>query len=309
MLDRLDGVVADSHRRGSTLFAVTDPDRLWLAESWPDPPEYEVARVAMLPALTPLLAHRQHEVPYVVALVDRAGADLVVVERERPREESIERDLGPVARKSAPGGWSQRRFQQRAEEAWAKTAHEIADALVADVERVGAELVVMAGDVREVQLVIDALPERIRELVHVVAGGRAAGTDDAALEAEVRRLTRTAMAQASVALLRKLKEELGQGDRGVVGVEATFAALRKAQVQVLFVHDDPADERLAWFGPSPMAIGTTPETTRLDDEPVEQARLVDIAVRSAIGSSADLRVVPHVGSIHEGIGAILRWSD
>jgi len=212
--------------------------------------------VASLPSLGPLIEHRQREVPHVVALVDRQGADIVAVERGgEARDNEVDGVHGPVIRKSAPGGWSQRRYQDRADESWAKTARAISDAVVATADQIDAQLVVLAGDVRELQLVRDALPERLRELTHVVHGGRAAGTDEDARRHEIERLVHTAVADATVALVRKLREELGQHDRAAVGTRDTFSALQKAEVEVLLVHDDPDDERTAWFGDAPTAIG------------------------------------------------------
>jgi hypothetical protein len=150
--------------------------------------------------------------------------------------------------------------------------------------------------------------------VHVVDGGRAAGTDEAARDHDVERLLDTAVADATVAILRKLREELGQHDRGVAGTAPTFAALRKAQVEVLLVHDDVNDGRAAWFGIAPTTIGLTQDEAR-DVEPDDGARdpregrLVDVAIRAAIGTGADVRVVPSVHALPDGLGAILRWSD
>src|SRR5205823_5033341 len=133
------------YRRGEAFYAVADAERCWLCESWPEPPRRELTRVSTLPTLTPLLARRQLDVPYVVALVDREGADIVVVERGgAAHDQKVSGASGPI-RKSAPGGWSQKRYQTRAEETWARTSRDIAEEIVADVDASGAELVVLAG--------------------------------------------------------------------------------------------------------------------------------------------------------------------
>jgi hypothetical protein len=306
-LTHLDDVAAEAYRRGSAFYAVADVDRVWVSESWPGPVRDELLRVGRLPSLAPLLARRQRRVPHVVALVDRQGADIVVVERDGDvQDDEVTGERGPVLRKSGPGGWSQRRYQDRAEESWARTAQDIADAIVADADRVDAEVIVVAGDVREVALVRDALPTRVADRVHVIEGGRAAGTDDGAREHEIERLLDTAVADATVALLRKLREELGQHDRGVVGSAPTFDALGKGQVEVLLVHDDPADDRTAWFGEAPTMIGVAPNDVA--DGAAAQARLVDVAIRAAIGTGAEVRVVPSVHALPDGLGGILRWA-
>jgi peptide subunit release factor 1 (eRF1) len=308
-LARLDEAADDAYRHGDAFYAIADADRLWVAEEWPGPVRHEVMRWAPLPSLAPLLGRRQRQVPHVVALVDREGADVVTVERDgAAREREVDGEHGAVIRKSAPGGWSQRRYQDRAEESWARTARDIAEVVSAAADRVDARLVALAGDVREVQLVRDALPTRLTERVHVVEGGRAPGTDEAARTHEIDRLLDTTVADATVALVRKVREELGQHDRAVVGAEATMDALRKGQVEVLLVHDDPADERTAAFGQGATALATDASALPRDDRP-QTARLVDVVVRAAIGTGADVRVVPSVHALPDGLGAILRWTD
>jgi peptide subunit release factor 1 (eRF1) len=155
---------------------------------------------------------------------------------------------------------------------------------------------------------------RIAEHVHVVRGGRARGTDEDATHHEVERLVDTAVAEATVGLLHKMREELGQHDRAVVGTDPTIRALQQAQVEVLLVHDDPDDERTAWFGEEATAIGSTQQALdevqpgSTDDASRRQARLVDVAIRAVIGTGAEIRVVPSVETLSDGLGALLRWS-
>jgi hypothetical protein len=42
------------------------------------------------------------------------------------------------------------------------------------------------------------------------------------------------------------------------------------------------------------------------DDP-QEARLVDVAIRAAFVTGAAVRIVPSVGSVKEGMGAILRF--
>ena len=74
------------------------------------------------------------------------------------------------------------------------------------------------------------------------------------------------------------------------------------------VHEDPDDDRQAYFAPDPTAIGLrADEMAALGvDEPVE-APLVDVAVRAALGTGAGIRVVPAGQAPTDGRGAILRW--
>jgi len=70
--------------------------------------------------------------------------------------------------------------------------------------------------------------------------------------------------------------------------------------------EDLDDGRTAWFGPDPTQVAMTAGDVRGlgVDAPVE-GRLVDVAVRAALGTGAGIRVVPVAPD--GGIGAILRW--
>jgi peptide subunit release factor 1 (eRF1) len=151
----------------------------------------------------------------------------------------------------------------------------------------------------------------VLDLVREVEGSRGPGAADAGLDEiadEVVKLVATVAAEDTVEFLRQFKQEKGQHDLAAEGVAATIAALAAARVDVLLVHDDPDDDRTAWFGPEPGMVAETKAT--LADMGVEQpqeARLVDVAIRAAFTTGAAVRIVPSVSSVAEGIGAILRF--
>jgi hypothetical protein len=141
------------------------------------------------------------------------------------------------------------------------------------------------------------------------------------------------------AVLERFAEERGQaadaspaeqGDRVVEGAGATLAALGRGQVETLLLTGlFLDDERTAWFGPAPTDVAA--ERGTLADlgvaEPVE-GRLVDVAVRAALGTGADVHVLDPAdetrpaegrGKTHdappppeaapaEGLGALLRFA-
>jgi hypothetical protein len=86
-----------------------------------------------------------------------------------------------------------------------------------------------------------------------------------------------------------------------------MAALRESRVDVLLVHDDPADERTGWFlreaglpAEGPVVLGEL----NLGEEP-ESARLVDVAIFGALRTGAGVRMVPSVP--RDALGALLRY--
>jgi hypothetical protein len=258
----------------------------------------------------PLLEWRQSQVPHLVAVVDRKGGDLFVF---RPDGSDaympVEGGDDPI-HKAKPGGWSQARYQRRAENTWDANAHEVADAITELVDKEQPALIALGGDVRAVELLKEAMPKRVGELVHDIAGSRAAdGSVDSVVD-DVTRLVATAVAAGTAALLAKFREERGQADRAVDGPAATLDALNKAQVEVLLVHADPDDSRTAWFGAEAIPVAEAAAgLTDLGVADPQQAALADVALRAALGTGAGFRIIPGAGGPSGGIGAILRWRD
>jgi hypothetical protein len=304
LAEAITGVFPDA----AGVVAIADDSGVQLVEPLPQAPRAEIARLHELPALAPVLEHRQGTIPFVLVVTDRQGADLFWSGTDNDGETHVEGGDGPI-RKVHAGGWSQERFQRRAENTWEQTAAEVATSLARVAERVQPRVVTVAGDVRMVQLLRQHLPAELGRLVRDVPGGRSEdGSDDARADA-IRRWVRTAVAEDTVAILQLFEQERGQNDRAADGPAATLAALREARVDVLLVHDDSNDTRIAYF---------------LDDDPTQvsedldmlaslnlgrprQGRLVDVAIRAALATGAGVRVVPNAGPVSDGVGAILRW--
>jgi len=310
VLAAVDPLVADAHLEGECLVVLANAHGLLHVSHQPEPPVRDVGRWGPLPMIGPLLEWRQSQVPHVLALVDRKGADLFVFRPGGTDEHvQIEGDDDPI-HKAKPGGWSQARYQRRAENTWDANAHEVAEAIVELVDKEQPRLVAVGGDVRAVELLKEALPKRAAELVRDVEGSRTAdGSVDAVVD-DVTRLVATVVAADTKDLLAKFREERGQADRAADGPTDTLTALSKSQVEVLLVHADPDDTRTAWFGRE--AIPVAERSTDLTDLAVADAQdgpLVDVALRAALGTGAGIRIIPGAGGPTGGIGAILRWRD
>jgi hypothetical protein len=304
----VDPLVEDAHLHGDVLTVVADDTRVLLIEHLDDAVDQDRGSWGRLPDLVPVIRARQSQLPYVLAFADRGGADLVAA---APGSRAIERSAGDdePERKVHPGGWSQRRYQQRAENDWAATASDVAEEVAALSNRVDARLVVLGGDVRATHMIRDDLPAELGAEVHLIDQGRAADGSEEAREREIRRLMATAVAADTVALLEKFKEETGQDDRAANGPAATVEALNRAAVEVLLVHDGDVDDLpVAFVGTEAIPVGLDRSAVAQADH-LEEARLVDSLVRAAIGTGATVRVIPSAGPVRDGVGALLRWSN
>jgi hypothetical protein len=313
LLVAIDPVIADAHLHGAGLGVVAASDGSVHVEHHSQPPARDFGRFSVLPSVVEMIEWRQALVPHVLVLIDRQGADLYATDAAGHDLREAAGGAAPPTlpiHKAAPGGWSQRRYQQRAEVAWEKNAADVADDLVRLVDRIRAQLVAVAGDVRARQLLREHLPDRVEQLLHEIDGSRAKDGSDIEIAQETARLVATAAARETVAAIEKFREERGEHDRASSGAEATFAALQEARVEMLLVHDDIEDDRAGWFGERPTDVAVRRDDLEtLGIEQPRQARLVDVAVRAALGTGATVRVVPKHGGPAESIGAILRWRE
>jgi peptide subunit release factor 1 (eRF1) len=301
---------AADHTGGDVLALVAAGGQVLLRRSLPGPAVAGSARVAQVPWLTPVLEAGQRQVPYVVVLVDRTGADLHGYGMDNEVDATVAGSHDQVER-NHPGGWSARRYQQRAIDSWERNAGEVAAEVDSVANRLGARLVLVGGDEHAVSYLTAALPKRWQDRVRVLQhGARAAGGDAEALTAEVDELLQAAVAEDQAAVLERFREGLGQGRKAADGPARVTEALQAALVDTLLVHDDPGadpdEQRMAWFGPEPTQLALD----RADLEAMgvgeqRQARLVDVAVRAALATGADVRVVP-ASVVRDGVGAILR---
>lgn len=261
-----------------------------------------------LPRLTPLLEYAHDEPDCLVAYVDRAGADIEL------RTPAGRRPVGEVEGKQWPlhrtasADWSERHFQLKVENTWEENAKAIAHALASCQEQTGAELLVLAGDVRERSAVHAHLPAqgftRVGDSEH---GGRARGADGRLLDEDVNRIAADHARHRTDGLL----DRFGDGGDGMEHLEALVEAAREHRVATLLVrHDGPDAAREVWTGTDPdqLALRRT-DAAALGAEQPFAARADDALLRSAVATGADAVLVP-ADSAHPvgGLGALPRWT-
>ncbi|NUP51572.1 MAG: hypothetical protein HOW97_30280, partial [Catenulispora sp.] len=86
-------------------------------------------------------------------------------------------------------------------------------------------------------------------------------------------------------------------------------ALAQGRVRTLLVTDSGADERVAWFGARPTEVsGHRGDLEQTGTHP-RHGRLVDAAVRAALLTDAEVRVLEPgtAGAPAQGLGALCRF--
>jgi hypothetical protein len=92
-----------------------------------------------------------------------------------------------------------------------------------------------------------------------------------------------------------------------VGVTNTLAALAAGRIRTLVVAEVELDTRVAWFGPDTLCVDETVRPALAATVPLECGALVDVAVRAALLTNAEVRIVTEAGRLPEGIGGLCRF--
>jgi hypothetical protein len=285
----LEGIGRDLHHgEGAAVVILHRRDGATLVEFIDEPVRETTVDEGPLPRLAPLIEARQRVIAHVVVETDRGGADLTAFDGGSVlTAETVEGERLHIHR-GHPGGWSQRRFQQRAENTWEENARLVAGETATLARRVDAELIVVSGEVRARSLLVDEL-DGMHDVPDVV--GIESGSPEAIAD-EVVRLVADRVARGIRELAERVREGTGHG-RATVDTAETLATLNEGRVATLLVHDD---------------IDAVDEVTDTEIAGFPAgARTVDVAIAAALRSDADVVVVPQLAMMDGPLAAILRW--
>jgi hypothetical protein len=274
-LDAIEAAVRDSPRpvgrSGRALLAAGD--KVVVDQHLDEPPPAPVSRVSDLPYVLPLTRYGEPGVRHVVASVDQVNTVVRAID-EYGRELDVEEVRGrdhPVRRAIA----------------------DIADDVAKVADRVGAEVIVLAGEIQGRRAVHEALPKHLREITQEVTHEDVAA--EVVLTIKQRRLE---------AVLDRFRAELGrQGGLAVEGLEAVAASLVEGNVDTLLI-SDPGDEMVVAGGAPTQIAVTEPELRAIGASEVHEYRADEAIPVAAIAVDADLVAVD--SDLTEGFGAILR---
>jgi hypothetical protein len=284
--------------------------RVVLTEYLSAPPLRDLATWSALPHTMPLVAQRGEQIAWVRVLADRTGADAVAVSAGGvPRRATIKGRESWQLRRVQPGGWSQSRYQRAAMEAWHHNAGDAAAATAELADRVGADVVVVAGDVRATGMIAAQLPERWQDvLVRTDAGARNVGADNTLMDdLTVQTIAEVADQRVAAALDRfGVQEDVG------AGLDAVVCALQRNQVDTMLIVDDPAADGELWVGPEPTEIATDPrQLAAMSVADPQRVRADAALLRALVGTDAELTVLApeEAPELTDGVGAVLRYVD
>ena len=278
--DQLDQVVGELHHSDAASFVVAQRAD---GETFVEPMvsglkgDDAVVTFGVAPRLLEVIDARQRMLPHVVVETDRAGATITGFDGgDVTDRDDVEGDTEHIHR-GRGGGWSHRRFQQRAENTWERNAGEVAEAVTTMARELDPVLVAISGEVRAKQLLEADLGDEFGERLIDIEAGDPDGIADEVVDALADR-----RARFQVAILERLRNEGGITDPAEV-----MQALDEGRVETLLI-----------AGPSTRAD----ESARTD-----QLDAIGRATAAALTTSAAVVVVPSTAEMSGGLAALARW--
>ena len=245
----------------------------------------EVVDAGPIPDLVPLLKARGEDFPYVVAEVGRDGGEVhLQYARRNGVAETTTVEVTGEPHQHPGGGRSQGRYQHRTEEIWRKNADEIAAEIDRVVQASKARLLIIAGDIRARELVVEQLSEASRaiestfELTHPHRRRRQGSASGRNRRTGGPRLDRAAQSHP---------ESVGKPNRtGASGVDRGLGecirAWQQAQVGTLIMNDNAlADHHVN-------VLNVEPWIATAGEQPVNGELLAKIPAPAALVRAAAL---------------------
>jgi hypothetical protein len=314
VLDRIGArLTAPTGRPGAVgRLVVAGRDEVLLDLVLPERPVREEAVLGPAPHLLPVYRAVKDHVPYILAEVDRTGADLSVVDEWGTGRNLVVEGDHDVIHKVPGGRLAHRRIQARVEDSWARNATEVARELERLVARHRPDVVLLAGDPIAVADVLDASGPAVTEIAgRLRAGHRAAGASTEARDAEIAGVLVRRARERRENRLERFQSQEGRQSAAVQSLPDVVEAARRAQIDELLLHDDPASTNRLWLGDQPLALGMSrQEVELLGARNVREIRADTALVWATLYADAGITVLdPDEGRLRDGIGAVLRWSD
>jgi hypothetical protein len=272
-----------------------------------EPPEV-IITTGPIPDLVPLLRVKGADFSYVVVEAERAQAEMRLYRANTPEPLAHQEVHGDTEnlKKVPGGGLSQGRYQYRTQEIWRRNASGIAAEVDAAVAQHGVGLVIVSGDVRARQLLLDELGAAAASLARVIdINSHPAGADRGKFDLEVAKLVAETVALRQQALLERLAG--ADVKYRASGWGETVQALQVAQVEVLLLETGALTDKSAFVLDAAPWIATTPEDA-LSAAVLGKAGAPAALVRAALLTDAAIELsAPAALASHSPVAAILRW--
>jgi hypothetical protein len=189
---------------------------------------------------------------YGVLLADQQNAYLSIIAQAHVVDE-LAIASSDYPRKQATGGWSQRRFQQRADERIMALGRQISEEAFTYLEDRGVEMLIVAGDEIITGVLDRTMPDGLKDLVVDTIRLDIQATSEEILDATMPIAAR-AEAEREMLSVQTLTDMAGAGGRAVTGSDEVLDMLVQGRVSHLVMNEDFHDD--GWADFSNLRYGT-----------------------------------------------------
>ena len=244
---------------------------------------------------------------WAVLLVSRSHGRILRGTSERLDE--LDRVDDDVHRQHDQGGWSQARYQRSVDKEATDHIKRVTDELFRTFQREAFDYLVIGSPEEVIHAVKSSLHPYLAERL----AGRIEVDVDVASPDDVLAATRSVIAgketERERSALDKLEEGLGASGRAAAGLDDVLSVLTEKRVGSLMLGE--GFDAAGLICPSCGLLTADGDRCPVDDTPLElREDIVESAVESAIGQSADILVVRHHRDElerHGSIAALLRF--
>ena len=222
--------------------------------------------------------------------------------------ERAEQVVSDKTRRTSKGGWSQARYQRRADNMHTNHMKEVVDTLDKVVREEKIDQIVIAGDDQAVVKLREQLPQQLADKIVDVVKLQRNAQDASFLETTFDAI-RMKDAETDAEKVQELLDEWHSGGLGVAGPEATLKAFQLGQVDELIITGSVESlkpvQKLPDAAPADMQAETS-AATGIDEARLKlSAELIKLAQQTA----ARIRFIEDASLLQEvgGVGALLRF--
>ena len=262
--------------------------------------------ISSVPHLYPLARLVENYPRYAAVMLDTNKARIFVFGATTELEETI---VGEKTRRTSKGGWSQARYQRRAENFHLHHVKEVVDTLDKLVREENIDQIVVAGAEVAMPILREQLPKHLTDKI-VEIGRQDSGEGGSFVERAIAAL-REKDAETDVEKVQELMDAWRSGGLGVAGPEATLSAFQLGQVEELIITGSPETLKPVQRMPEDAAPGAVQMDTSNPGGSADEDRLKlsDELVTRAQQTSARIRFIEDASLLAEvgGVGALLRF--
>jgi peptide subunit release factor 1 (eRF1) len=262
--------------------------------------------ISSVPHLYPLARVVENYPRYAAVMLDTNKARIFVFGGETEREEKI---VGEKTRRTSKGGWSQARYQRRADNFHQHHIKEVVDTLEKIVRQEDIHHIVVAGAEVAMPILRELLPKQLAE--KIVEIGPHEDGESGSFVARTIAVLREKDAETDVERVQELMDAWKSGGLGVAGPEATLSAFQLGQVEELLITGSPETLKPVQKLPEDAAPGDVHVATSNPGGQADEGRLKlsDELVTRAQQTAARIRFIEDPSLLAEvgGVGALLRF--